>query len=62
MPEQIREAISLKKRSKYGHCPEGGGGSTLAQMFLAHFFMDLYIWAKCQKGGGEGHAKIFGAL
>ena len=24
----------------------GGGGSTLAQVFLEHFFMDLYIWAK----------------
>ena len=40
-------------RLKYGHYPEGwGGGSTLGQMFADHFFMELYLWAKCKKGGG----------
>ena len=58
-----KESPLKKKRSKYGHCPERGGGSTPAQMFLEHFIMDLYIWARCQNGrGGEGLAKIFGSL
>ena len=37
----FREALFLK-RSKYGNCPEGGGGSTIAQMLLEHFFMALF--------------------
>ena len=49
-PILVREAIS-KKPSKYGHCPEGGeGGSTLAQMLLEHFFMDLYMGPFPQDG------------
>ena len=43
----VREAFFLKR-----HFPEAWGVSTLAQMVMEHFFMDLYIWEKFQKGEG----------
>ena len=67
--KDVREKLCLGKpffflkQSKYGQCPEDGGGSTLTQMFLEHFFQGLYIWAKCHRGrGDEVIFKRFGAL
>ena len=53
----LREAIFFLKQSKYGHCPEGGGGgSTLAQMFLEHFFR-CFIFGQNAKGGGQWYCQ-----
>ena len=40
----------FKKWSKHGHCPEGGGGSTLAQIFLEHFLW-IFIFGQNAKRG-----------
>jgi hypothetical protein len=59
----LREAIFLKKRSKYGHSPEGGGGSTLAQMFWSTFYCSFIFGQNAEGGGGgKGLPKNFGAL
>ena len=44
--------IHKKIQSYYRHCTEGVGGSTLAQTFLGHFFIELYIWQHAKRGGG----------
>ena len=33
-------------------------GSTFAQMFLEHFSMELYIWAKCQKAAAAAGGRM----
>ena len=56
----VREAIK-KNSLNTGIARKGGGFNPCPNVFRA-LFMDLYIWAKCQKGGVEGLAKRFGSL
>ena len=48
----LREAIFLKKQSKYGHSPEGGGGFNPCPNVLEHFFLGALYLGKMPKGGG----------
>ena len=47
----IGETLLFLKRYKYRNCLEGGGVQPLPSKIIEHFFMELFIGAKCQNGG-----------
>ena len=51
----VREAISFKEQSKYGHCPEGEKGFQPLLKFLSSTILWTFIFGK--NGKREGGVK-----